>query len=74
MRDADPGLAGDSLIGAVAEATGLSSRAVRVATRYYAAYPAEVDERIKANLEAARAAEAAWQAEQDLLRAQDRAS
>ena len=70
----DSGLADESLVAAIAEVTGLSPRMVRIAIRYYAAYPAEVEERIAANHEAAQEAEAAWQAEQDLLRARDRAS
>jgi hypothetical protein len=68
VRAQDPGLASESLVAAIAEATGLTPRMVRVATRYYAAYPIEVEERIAANHEAAREAEAAWQAEQNLLR------
>lgn len=74
VRAQDPGLADESLLEAVAEATGLSSRMVRVAIRYCMAYPVEITERITANREAAEEAEAAWQAEQDLLRARDRAS
>ena len=74
VRAEDSDLADESLIAVVAEATGLSPRVVRIAIRYYAAYPAEVEERIAANHEAAQEAEAAWQAEQDLLRARDRAS
>ncbi len=74
VRAEDPDLADESLVAAVAEGTGLSPRVVRIAIRYYAAYPAEVEERIAANHEAAQEAEAAWQAEQDLLRARDRAS
>jgi Arc/MetJ family transcription regulator len=74
VRAEDSDLADESLIAAVAEATGLSPRMVRTAIRYYAAYPAEVEERIAANHEAAHEAEAAWQAEQHLLRARGRAS
>jgi|SRR5215471_11266273 len=74
IKAADPGLVGQALVEAVAEATGLSSRTIRVAVRYYTAYPAEVDERITANNEAAQEAEAAWRAEQNLLRARGQAS
>jgi Arc/MetJ family transcription regulator len=74
VRMQDPGLADEALVNAVAEATGLNPRIVRVAVRYYTAYPAEVEERITANREAAEQAEAAWRAEQSLLRARDRAS
>jgi hypothetical protein len=38
-----------------------------VATRYYAAYPDEIDRRIAANNELADEAEVAWLAEQKLL-------
>lgn len=74
VRAQDPGLADEALVEAVAEATGLGPRMVLVAVRYYSAYPAEVEERITANREAAEEAEAAWHAEQNLLRARDRAS
>jgi len=74
VRAEDPGLADQDLVEAVAEATGLGSRMIRVAIRYYTAYPAEVDERITANAEAAQEAEAAWRAEQSLLRPQGQAS
>jgi hypothetical protein len=67
VRTDDPDIAGESLIGAIAEATGLTSRMVRIAIRYYTAHPDEIDERIAANREAAREAEAAWRAEQNLL-------
>lgn len=68
VREAEPGLVDDALAQATAEAMGLSAHRVRVAVRYYAVHPAEVDERIAANREAAEQAEAAWRAEQDLLR------
>jgi hypothetical protein len=73
VRAQDPALADDSLIAAVAEATGLSPRMTRVAIRYYTAYPAEIDERIMANREAAEEAEAAWRAEKQLLGNQEQA-
>ncbi|MGH7747489.1 MAG: hypothetical protein ACREQ5_22435 [Candidatus Dormibacteria bacterium] len=47
---------------------------VRVAVRYYAAYRAEVDERIAAHREVVADAEATWRAEQDLLHGGDHAS
>lgn len=74
VREAQPGLAEDALVAATAEAIGLPARKVKVAVRYYTAYRAEIDERIAANQEAAEQAEAAWQAEQDLLRGNHRAS
>jgi hypothetical protein len=73
-REEDPSLAGEALAGAIADVTGINPQMVHVAIRYYAAYPDEVNERITANTEAAREAEAVWQAEQELLGAQDRAS
>jgi hypothetical protein len=74
VRAQDAGLAGESLVEAVGDVTGVSPRMIRVAVRYYTAYPAEIDDWIAANREAALEAEAAWRAEQDLLRVQGRAS
>jgi hypothetical protein len=74
VREAEPGLAEDALVAATAEATGLSERKVRTAVRYYAAYRENIDDRIAANRAAAQEAEVAWNAEQDLLRGNDRAS
>ncbi len=68
VRAAEPDLKGDSLVTAVAEAMGQTERRVRVATRYYAAYPDEIDDRIALNTERADEAEAAWLTEQRLLR------
>ncbi len=74
VREADPDLVDDELVQATAEAMGLSVRKVRVAVRYYSSYRSEVVDRIAAHREAARDAEAAWRAEQDLLRGSGRAS
>ncbi len=74
VREAEPGLAEDMLVAATAEALGLPERKVRTAVRYYTAYREDIDERIAANRSTARDAEAAWRAEQDLLRGNDRAS
>ncbi|HEX5494603.1 MAG TPA: hypothetical protein VFX70_08540 [Mycobacteriales bacterium] len=63
----EPGLTGDPLAEATATALGVHTHLVRVAVRYYAAYPAEVDERIVANQQAADEAEAAWLAEQKVM-------
>ncbi len=68
VRSAEPDLEGDPLVTAVAEALGQTERTVRVATRYYAAYPDEIDNRIAVNNELADEAEAAWLTEQRLLR------
>lgn len=56
--------------GAIAETAGhlgLSEPQVRAALGYYGAYPDEVDERIRVNVEQADAAEAAWRREQAAL-------
>ena len=74
LRDAEPGLADEALVEATAEALGQPPRKVRIAVRYYAAYRAEVDDRITANRHAVDEAEAAWRAEQELLRAKGRVS
>ena len=74
MQEAEPGLADEALVTATAEAMGLPARKVKVAVRYYTAYRSEIDDRITANREASAEAEAAWHAEQDLLRGNDRAS
>lgn len=70
LRQEQPELAGDALVAATAAATGVTPRQVRIAVGYYGAYPDEVNERIAANREAAAEAEAAWRAEQELLRGQ----
>jgi len=74
LQEEEPGLGDDALVEATAEASGLPPRKVRIAVRYYAAYQAEVDDRIIANRHAADEAEAAWRAEQELLRAKGRVS
>lgn len=70
LRQEQPELAGDALVAATAAAIGVTPRQVRIAVGYYGAYPDEVNERIAANREAAGEAEAAWRAEQELLRGQ----
>jgi hypothetical protein len=52
---------------AAAESLNLELARVRVATRYYTAYPEEIDTEIEQAQEESRAAEAAWEAEQRLL-------
>ena len=49
----DPGLRGDALYGVLAEVTGLDRPRLGVAVRYYAAHPAEIEDRIAANAETA---------------------
>ncbi|MGH3685497.1 MAG: hypothetical protein ACRDRU_16670 [Pseudonocardiaceae bacterium] len=74
VQEAEPGLADEALVAATAEAMGLPARKVRTAVRYYAAYRQDINDRITANREAAQEAEAAWHAEQNMLRGNDRAS
>ncbi len=58
---------GDAAVTAAAELLNLTEHQVRAMVRYYVAYPAEVDERIRRNVEEADAAEAAWKREQAAL-------
>jgi hypothetical protein len=58
---------GEKAISAAAELLNLTDSQVRVAVRYYGAYPEGIDERIKRNVEEADAAEAAWRREQAAL-------
>lgn len=58
---------GDAAVAATADLLALTEPQVRIAVRYYAAYPDQIDERIKRNVEEADAAEAAWKREQAAL-------
>ncbi len=58
---------GDAAIGATAELLELTELQVRTAVRYYSAYPEEIDERVRRNIEEADEAEAAWRLEQAAL-------
>jgi hypothetical protein len=58
---------GEAAIAATAEILDLTESQIRTAVRYYAAYPEEIDQRIRRNVEEADAAEAAWQREQAAL-------
>lgn len=58
---------GDAAVEHAARWLDLSPAQVRVALRYYSEYSQEIDERIRANQEAADAAEAAWRREQAAL-------
>ena len=66
-RGAEPGLAEEALLALVATNAGLASRLIRVAVRYWAAYPDDVDAEIAAAAAAEDAAEQAWQRERQLL-------
>ena len=50
---------GNAAVAATAELLDLSEPRVRLAVRYYAAYPEDIDERIRRNVDEAYAAEAA---------------
>lgn len=58
---------GEQALHEAAEASSLVTDRVRIAVRYYAAFPAEVDEMIAENVRVSDEAYAAWQAEQRLL-------
>jgi len=66
-RAAEPGLVEDDLLGLVAENTGIPERLIRIAVRYWASYPDEVDAEIAAAEAAEDAAEDAWRRERRLL-------
>lgn len=60
-------LSGEAAVEASADFMSLKPMLVRAAIGYYAAYPDEIDERIKRNVDEADAAEAAWRREQAAL-------
>jgi hypothetical protein len=66
-RTAEPDLDENELLAMVAENTGVPVRLIRVATGYWATYPAEIDAEIAAADAAGESAERAWRRERDLL-------
>jgi hypothetical protein len=66
-RAHEPDLAEDDLLMLVAENTGVLIRRIRVAVRYWASYPEEIDAEITAAESAEDAAEDAWRRERDLF-------
>lgn len=58
---------GEEAVRETAELLGLTALQVRTGVRYYSEYPAEIDERIRRNVEEADATEAAWRREQAAL-------
>ena len=72
IRDEDPDLDGDLLLGEVSTVTGLNVTQVTAVLRYYAAYPDEIDERIAGNRDVAEREERLWAAQQTLLRRRPR--
>ena len=66
-RTAEPGLAEDDLLAMVGGNTGVPVRLLRIAIRYWASYPAEIEAEITTADRAEELAEQAWQREQRLL-------
>jgi hypothetical protein len=66
-RASTPDLPEDELLSLVAENTGLPVRSLRIAIRYWASYPDEIDAEIVAAEAAEEAAEEAWRRERELL-------
>jgi len=66
-RAVEPGLAEDDLLTMVADNTSVPVRLLRIAIRYWASYPAEIDAEIAAADKAEQLAEQAWRREQRLL-------
>ena len=66
-RAAEPDLAEDDLLALVSGNTGIPMRLLRIAIRYWASYPGEIDAEIAAAQAAEDAAEHAWRRERDLL-------
>ena len=66
-RASEPGLPEGDLLGLVAENTGTPVGWLRIAIRYWASYPDEIDAEIAAADAAEEAAEEAWRRERQLL-------
>jgi len=66
-RAAEPKFTEEELLSLVAENAGLPVRSVRIALRYWANYPAEIDAEIATADRAEDAAEQAWRRERDAL-------
>jgi hypothetical protein len=66
-RAAEPDLSEDDILALVADNTDIALRPLRVAIRYWASYPEEIDAEIATAHVAEDAAEQAWRRERDLL-------
>jgi hypothetical protein len=66
-RTSEPGLPEDELLDLIAENTGMPARSLRIAIRYWASYPDEIDAEIVTADAADEAAEQAWRRERRLL-------
>ena len=66
-RTAEPDLAENDLLAMVSDNTGIPVRLIRIAVRYWASYPEEIDAEITAADTAEDLAEDAWRRERHLL-------
>jgi hypothetical protein len=66
-RAHEPDLTENDLLTLVAENTGVPARLIRVAVRYWASYPDDIDAEMTAAETAEEAAEDAWRRERELL-------
>jgi hypothetical protein len=66
-RSSEPDLTEEDILALVTKNTGVPARLLRIAIRYWASYPSEIDSEIAAAQVAEDAAEHAWQREHDLL-------
>jgi hypothetical protein len=66
-RTSEPDLTEEGVLALVEKNTGVPARLLRIAIRYWASYPDEIDSEIAAAQVAEDAAEHAWQREHDLL-------
>jgi hypothetical protein len=66
-RSTEPDLTDDDVLALVGGNTGVPARLLRIAIRYWASYPDEIDSEIAAAQVAEDAAEHAWRRERDLL-------
>jgi hypothetical protein len=64
---AEPDLPENDLIALLTDNTGTPARLIRIAVRYWASYPDEIDAEIDAAQSAEDTAEQAWRREQHLL-------
>lgn len=66
-RTSEPDLTEEDVLALVENNTGVPARMLRIAIRYWASYPDEINSEIAAAQVAEDAAEHAWQRERDLL-------
>jgi hypothetical protein len=67
VREAEPGLAGDEVLGVVAETSGVPVPFLRAALAYWGDFPEEVDAFLDRARAEAEQAQAAWERQQELL-------